>query len=134
MLLAKGGKVYSTCAGGGAAAMLAAASILSSTFTHITHNLVDDSVKPWYVCQQSTAAVQACNTCLWCIGVTSSGLNEAEYTKITHDTTLAAAKVMVHPGMTFVYVSAEGADSSGTSTTMWARVKVCVSADMGMSS
>ena len=46
-------------------------------------------------------------------------MKEADYTRITHDFTLAAAKVMVRPTMTFVFISGSGADG----TAMWARVK-----------
>jgi uncharacterized protein YbjT (DUF2867 family) len=59
------------------------------------------------------------DACFWCLGVTSAGMSEADYTKITHDYTLAAAKQMVCPSMTFIFVSGTGAEG----TTMWARVK-----------
>ncbi len=65
------------------------------------------------------------DACFWCLGVTSAGLSEAEYRRVTQDFTLAAAQVLVRasPGLTFVFVSGTGADSTGTSRTMWARVK-----------
>ena len=59
------------------------------------------------------------DACFWCLGVSSNGMTEAAYTRITHDFTVAAAKVLVRPTMTFVFVS--GAGAQGTS--MWARVK-----------
>ena len=59
------------------------------------------------------------DACFWCLGVTSAGMSEADYTRITHDYTLAAAKVLVRPTMTFVFVSGTGADGNA----MWARVK-----------
>lgn len=59
------------------------------------------------------------DVCLWCLGVSSNGMSEADYTRVTHDYTLAAAKVMVRPTMTFVFVSGTGADRD----LMWARVK-----------
>ncbi|MFI6094119.1 epimerase [Lentzea sp. NPDC051213] len=58
------------------------------------------------------------DACFYCMGVTSAGLNEAEYTPVTHDYALEAARVV---GGTYVYVSGEGADAG--SKTMWARVK-----------
>jgi uncharacterized protein YbjT (DUF2867 family) len=65
------------------------------------------------------------DACFFCIGVTSSGMDEAQYTRLTHDLTLAAAQVLarLNPQMTFVYVSGAGADSSETGRTMWARVR-----------
>ncbi|MQY11955.1 hypothetical protein SRB5_20830 [Streptomyces sp. RB5] len=60
----------------------------------------------------------------FCLGVTSVGRKEAEYTRITHDYTLAAARALTgNPAMTFVYVSGEGTDSSEKGRVMWARVK-----------
>jgi uncharacterized protein YbjT (DUF2867 family) len=59
------------------------------------------------------------DACFWCLGVTSVGMSEADYTRVTHDFTVAAAKVLVRPTMTFVFVSGQGADGQA----MWARVK-----------
>lgn len=55
----------------------------------------------------------------WCLGVSSNGMSEADYTRVTHDYTLAAAKVLARPEMTFIFVSGYGADGNA----MWARVK-----------
>lgn len=59
------------------------------------------------------------DACFWCLGVSSAGMSEADYTRVTHDYTLAAAKALVRPTMTFVFVSGVGAQSN----VMWARVK-----------
>jgi uncharacterized protein YbjT (DUF2867 family) len=59
------------------------------------------------------------DACFWCLGVTSVGMNEADYTRITYDYTIAAAKALVRPTMTFVFVSGRGAEGKA----MWARVK-----------
>ena len=71
------------------------------------------------------AELENFDACFFCIGVTSSGMAEAQYTRLTHDLTLAAAQVLarLNPQMTFVYVSGAGADSSETGKTMWARVR-----------
>lgn len=65
------------------------------------------------------------DVCFWCLGVTSAGLPEQEYQRMTHDFTIAAAKTLAkeNPVMTFIFVSGAGADSSETGRTMWARVK-----------
>ena len=65
------------------------------------------------------------NTCLFCMGVTSVGRNEAEYTKLTHTLTLHFATLLseLNPGMTFCYISGAGTDSSERGRRMWARVK-----------
>src|SRR5579862_9104433 len=53
------------------------------------------------------AALTGFDACFYCLGVTSSGLREAEYARVTYDFTIAAARVLVaaNPGMTFVFVS-----------------------------
>jgi len=65
------------------------------------------------------------DACLFCLGVSAAGMSEADYTHITYDVTLAAAHTLARlsPGITFVYVSGEGTDSSEAGRTMWARVK-----------
>ncbi|MER5863262.1 NAD(P)H-binding protein [Kitasatospora sp. NPDC002040] len=60
----------------------------------------------------------------YCLGVSSTGKREAEYRRITHDYTLAAARALpANPALTFVYVSGEGTDSTEQGRLMWARVK-----------
>lgn len=63
--------------------------------------------------------------CFFCLGVTSVGMSEADYTRITHDIAVHAAQTLValNPGMTFVFVSGMGTDSSERGRVMWARVK-----------
>ena len=67
----------------------------------------------------------ACDACFFCLGVSSIGMSEAEYTRVTYDMALAAARVMVaaNPNMTFCFVSGVGTDSTEQGSTMWARVK-----------
>jgi hypothetical protein len=54
-------------------------------------------------------------------------MNEEQYSRITYDITLNAAETLarLNPGMTFVYVSGQGTDSTEHARTMWARVKGC---------
>jgi uncharacterized protein YbjT (DUF2867 family) len=65
------------------------------------------------------------DACLYCLGISSSGMNEADYSRITCDFALAAASTLLplNPQMTFVYVSGAGSDSSEKGRVMWARVK-----------
>lgn len=65
------------------------------------------------------------DACFFCLGVSSSGMKEADYARVTYDLTLAAAETLsrVNPQMTFIYVSGQGTDSSERGRTMWARVK-----------
>jgi uncharacterized protein YbjT (DUF2867 family) len=65
------------------------------------------------------------DACFYCLGVTSVGMNEAEYRRITYGMTMATAETLVklNPEMTFVYVSGAGTDSTEQGRVMWARVK-----------
>jgi len=65
------------------------------------------------------------DACFFCLGVSSAGMTEEAYRHVTHDLTLAAARTLVRlgPGMTFVYVSGAGTDSTEQGRSMWARVK-----------
>ena len=65
------------------------------------------------------------DACFFCLGVSSVGLSEADYHRVTYEYTLAAARTLVrlNPGLTFVYVSGQGTDSTEKGRTMWARVK-----------
>jgi uncharacterized protein YbjT (DUF2867 family) len=69
--------------------------------------------------------LQNFDACFFCVGVSSFGMAEGEYTHMTYDLTLAAARTLVRLNrqMTFVFVSAAGADSSEQGRTMWTRVK-----------
>ncbi len=65
------------------------------------------------------------NACYFCLGVTSVGRNEADYTRLTYTLTLNFAKTLAghNPEMTFCYISGAGTDSTEKGRTMWARVK-----------
>lgn len=65
------------------------------------------------------------NTCFFCLDVSSAGLTEDEYYKITCDLTLNAASTLLelNKDMTFCYISGAGTDSTENGKTMWARVK-----------
>ncbi|WP_042721771.1 NAD-dependent epimerase/dehydratase family protein [Flavobacterium sp. B17] len=61
----------------------------------------------------------------FCAGVSSIGMDEEEYTKITYDTTIHFAKAVLNknPGMVFNYVSGAYTDKTESGKIMWARVK-----------
>lgn len=65
------------------------------------------------------------DACIYAIGVTSVGLSEADYARLTEGLTLTVAGALapLNPQMTFLFVSAQGADSSESGQLMWARVK-----------
>jgi uncharacterized protein YbjT (DUF2867 family) len=65
------------------------------------------------------------DACFFCLGVSSAGMKEDAYTKVTYDLTLSAARTLheVSPDATFIYVSGQSTDSSEQGKSMWARVK-----------
>jgi uncharacterized protein YbjT (DUF2867 family) len=65
------------------------------------------------------------NACFFCLGVSSVGMNEKAYSRITYDLTMQAATSLskLNPGMIFCYVSGAGTDSTEKGRIMWARVK-----------
>ncbi len=65
------------------------------------------------------------DACFFCVGVSSFGMKEDEYRRLTYEMTMAVARTLasLNPAMTFVYVSGAGTDSTERGKTMWARVK-----------
>jgi uncharacterized protein YbjT (DUF2867 family) len=65
------------------------------------------------------------DACFFCLGVSSAGMTEADYRRVTYDLTTSIARLLVKasPAMTFVYVSGAGTDSTARGRSMWARVK-----------
>ena len=65
------------------------------------------------------------DACFFCLGVSSSGMKEAEYERVTYGLTMAAAKALsrLNPETAFIYVSGAGTDSTEMGRVMWARVK-----------
>ena len=65
------------------------------------------------------------NACFFCLGISSLGMSESDFAKITYTLTLNVAQTLsrLNPDMTFCYVSGIGTDSTEKGHTMWARVK-----------
>ena len=74
------------------------------------------------------------DACIWALGMSSNGVKEEDYTRITHDYPMAMVKTLRDAGVgkerpvdkpfRFVYFSGELADPEEKSGQMWARVKV----------
>lgn len=69
--------------------------------------------------------LQGFDACFFCLGISSSGMTEEDYRHLTYDLTTNVAFLLarLNPGMTFVYVSGAGADSSEQGPSMWAKVR-----------
>jgi uncharacterized protein YbjT (DUF2867 family) len=65
------------------------------------------------------------DACFFCLGVSSAGMKEEAYRRVTYDLTISVARILsrLNPGMTFIYVSGAGTDGTERGRTMWARVK-----------
>jgi hypothetical protein len=80
--------------------------------------LVTDNFYDFFGIASELAGYEAC---FFCLGVSSFRMKEEDYRRVTYDITMAAAKVVVNPALTFCYVSGAGTDANGKQ--MWARVK-----------
>jgi uncharacterized protein YbjT (DUF2867 family) len=65
------------------------------------------------------------DACFFCLGVSSVGMKEKDYQRVTYDITLAVAQTLVelNQNMTFIYVSGAGTDSTEQGRSRWARIK-----------
>jgi uncharacterized protein YbjT (DUF2867 family) len=91
-----------------------------------THSKLHEVVhQDFFNFESLRADFASCDACFFCLGITSLGLSEAAYTRVTYDIAMAAAREMVaaNPLMTFCFVSGVGTDSTERGRTMWARVK-----------
>jgi uncharacterized protein YbjT (DUF2867 family) len=63
------------------------------------------------------------DACLFCLGVSSAGMGEEAYRRITYDITVNAARLLLdrNPELRFLYISGQGTNTQGRA--MWARVK-----------
>lgn len=69
------------------------------------------------------AQITGYDACFFCAGISSVGVNEADYTRVTYDTTLQFAQALyaINPGMVFNYVT--GAHTNSNGKQMWQKVK-----------
>ena len=92
----------------------------------ITHSKLKEIIhNDFYNFQAIEEQLTGYNACFFCLGVSSIGMNETDYTRVTYDLTMSAAEALskLNSEMTFCYVSGQGTDSSESGKLMWARVK-----------
>jgi hypothetical protein len=70
------------------------------------------------------------NACFFCLGVSSVGMKEPEYYKLTYELTMNFANTLGarNPGMVFCYISGRSTNENGKM--MWARVKGKTESDL----
>lgn len=74
--------------------------------------------------QENDEKLKGYDACFFCAGVSSVGMKEEEYRRITYDTTMKFARALnPNPQMSFIYVSGGGTDSTEKGRMMWARIK-----------
>lgn len=99
---------------------------LGRTATGQTHAKLDELVHAsFFDLSPIESRLTPYDACFFCLGVSSAGMSEQEYTVVTHDLTLSVARTLarLNPGMTFVYVSGMGTYTTEHGRSMWARVK-----------
>ena len=65
------------------------------------------------------------DACFFCLGVSSVGMKEPQYYKLTNTLTMQVAETLsgLNSDMIFCYISGAGTDSTEKGRSMWARVK-----------
>jgi uncharacterized protein YbjT (DUF2867 family) len=94
--------------------------------TGMTHGKLREHVRSDFLSYVDAAQlIRGYDACFYCLGVTSVGLKETEYRRVTVDMTVAAANAVLamNPRITFCFVSGAGTDATEQGKTMWARVK-----------
>jgi uncharacterized protein YbjT (DUF2867 family) len=71
------------------------------------------------------ARLSGYDACFFCLGVSSVGMKEETYRRVTYDLTASVATTLanLNPTMTLIYVSGAGTDSTERGRSMWPRVK-----------
>jgi uncharacterized protein YbjT (DUF2867 family) len=92
----------------------------------VVHPKVKEIVHPdFFDLKPIEKSLTGYTACFFCLGVSSVGMKEPEYTRLTYNLTMNFAETVsrLNPGMVFCYVSGSGTDSTEKGKMMWARVK-----------
>jgi hypothetical protein len=92
----------------------------------VTHPKLKEIIHPdFYYLAAIEDKLAGYNACFFCLGVSSVGMKEEEYYKLTYILTLNFATTLLHRNedMTFCYISGASTDSKEKGKSMWARVK-----------
>jgi len=100
--------------------------IVNRRHYEITHPKLKELLIPDFLkAEEFASQLSGYDGCFFCAGISSIGMKEEEFTRITYDTTLSFAKTILraNPNIVFTYVSGASTDSSEKGKMMWARVK-----------
>ncbi len=92
----------------------------------LTHRKLTELVVPdLFALSEHSGEFLGYDACFYCLGVSSSGMSEPDYHRLTYDLTFAILDVVCagSPDVTVCFVSGQGSDSTGSGRVMWARVK-----------
>lgn len=100
-------------------------SVSRKSCNHVHSKLKEYIVPEFLDLRTEDERLNGYDACFFCAGISSVGLKEEEYTRITFDTTIHFAEVVLaqNPNAVFIYVSGAGTDSTENGRSMWARVK-----------
>jgi len=105
---------------------IASVILLNRRSTGITHPKVTEIIiSDLFAFKGNEPELNGIDACFYCLGTTSIGKSEEDYTHLTYELTLKIARrlLQLNARMTLCYVTAKGTDNSEQGKTMWARVK-----------
>jgi uncharacterized protein YbjT (DUF2867 family) len=75
--------------------------------------------------QAVAGELEGYDACFYCLGISSAGMSEADYRRVTYDLTVVVVDALaeLNPRIKVCFVSGQGTDSSASGRSMWARVK-----------
>jgi nucleoside-diphosphate-sugar epimerase len=100
--------------------------VIGRSASGVVHNKLRELVRQdLFHYDDDRASLAGRDACFFCAGVSAVGMDEASYSRVTFDLTVAVAEALsqTSPGVRFCYVSGAGTDSSESGRAMWARVK-----------
>ena len=96
-----------------------------------THPKLKEIVhKDLYDLSSIESQLKGYNACFFCLGMSSVGVKEPEFTKVTYDLTMHFAQTLsrLNNDMTFCYVSGSGTNANGKF--MWQKIKGKTESDL----
>jgi uncharacterized protein YbjT (DUF2867 family) len=100
--------------------------IVNRRHYELNHSKLRELIVPdFFQLEQFASAITGYDACFFCAGISSIGMKEEKFRRITYDTTMAFAETLLshNPNMVFTYISGSHTDSSEKGRLMWARVK-----------
>src|SRR6185295_20157312 len=100
--------------------------IVSRKHYDLNHDKLKELLVPEFShLEKFTDKLSGYDACFYCARISSVGMKEDEFSRITYDTTLAFANQLLplNPNMVFNFVTGSRTDSTEKGKVMWARVK-----------